>query len=960
MAERRTGPFNSQPRHGSDQRAVRAVPAHLRNLHQGYADKAALRELIQRSHEARHKETRQGFGNTELPAYKHKQEIVDVVEGYKASILGGATGSGKSTQVPQFLYEAGYDKIYVMVPRRVIADGLYDRLREEMAVHIPEEELDAAIGVMHGERNDTHDNNRIVIMTPNTFVRAGSDIEAQHADKKVAIIADEMHEANVYTEIAAGVGLKSVQEHENWRFVAMSATQNEAVLQQPLSQVNQGIVPSIHIEGRPFELEWDENPEQFVWDAYTQECEDVAKSMIFTSGKKEIDHVIEQTRNALEAREPGSSQKVVFRKLHGELTEREISHINDPVPDGYRLVIVSSPAGMSGITIPGVTHVISDGTINRSELDDDDVSGLRRNYLSKAGIIQQFGRAGRDVPGGKGILVRPTMVEEDKIRAQGNEVEIEAMPYQSFEEREEFEPPEIYSANLSEIVLSVANLGMSFAEINEYLPHKVAQSEIIKAEQNLLRLGAIDTDGKITSTGKEMSKFPIRPELSRGLVEAMKQKRPLLHMARLALIVSAVGAGGTQEFRQKDATAWKNLLRDTTTDDMIAQLDIMTATVGRDEGGRILADVDFDESGGGFLRGYDLSYKKIKQSQKVARKVLRTFGVNPRNIVHSAPTSDEEMLLREDIAVGMLDFVYKRKNAVPDRYGKTYYSNIHASGDETKARFLSARSVTSPAPEMLVGFPRWFMSRGRKGDVKHEVIEQTMPVTTEMIGRYALAADLVRMVHTGARVEGDAIVERTQAMFGSIAVGDPVSSNEKLFVISENAQQMMIEQVLQHQGSAQRALREVANELALYTRAIPPNVLASYVRDDAPEFVTDESIEKLLRVYAERTTSISHVDQLLREHIYQKNIGIERYLTNEDREYLQKCSPQQVEFPGGGMVKVYNRDSAARTPFITLPPRMLARIGQLKRMHTAGGLTLPDGREILIQRKDSFISAAQL
>lgn len=89
MAERRTGPFNSQPRHGSDQRAVRAVPAHLRNLHQGYADKAALRDLIRRSTEARLKETRQGLGNTELPAYKHKQEIVDVVEGYKASILGG-------------------------------------------------------------------------------------------------------------------------------------------------------------------------------------------------------------------------------------------------------------------------------------------------------------------------------------------------------------------------------------------------------------------------------------------------------------------------------------------------------------------------------------------------------------------------------------------------------------------------------------------------------------------------------------------------------------------------------------------------------------------------------------------------------------------------------------------------------------------------------------------------------
>ena len=960
MGERRKGPFNSQPRHGSDQRAVRAVPAHLRNLHQGYADRAALRELVARRTEARLKETQQGFGNTELPAYKHKQEIVDVVDSYKASILGGATGSGKSTQVPQFLYEAGYDKVYVMVPRRVIADGLYDRLRAEMVTHIPEDELDTAIGVMHGERNDTHDNNRIVIMTPNTFVRAGSDIETQHADKKVAIIADEMHEANVYTEIAAGVGLKSVQEHENWRFVAMSATQNEAVLQQPLAQVNRGIVPSIHIEGRPFELEWEEDSEVFAWDAYTRECRDVAKAMIFTSGKKEIDHVIEQTRNALEAHEPGSASRVVFRKLHGELTEREISHINDPVPDGYRLIIVSSPAGMSGITIPGVTHVISDGTINRSELDEDDVSGLRRNYLSKAGIIQQFGRAGRDVPGGKGILVRPTMVEEDKIRAQGNDVEIEAMPYQSFEEREEFEPPEIYSANLSEIVLSVANLGMRFAEINEYLPHKVAQSEIIKAEQNLLRLGAIDMDGKITSTGKEMSKFPIRPELSRGLVEAMKKRRPLLHMARLAIITSAAGAGGVQEFRRKDEAAWKGLLRDSTTDDMIAQLDIMTAAIGGKDSGRVLADADIDEEAGWFVANYDLSYKKIKQSQKVARKILKAFDINPRNIVHGTASSDEEMLLREDVAVGMLDFVYTRKNKNPDRYGKTYYSNIHASGNEAKERFLSERSVTSPPPELLIGFPRWFMSRNRKGDVKHEVIEQTMPVSAEMIGRYAVAADLVRMVHTGARVEGDVVVERTQAMFGSMAVGEPVSSNEKFFVISESAQEMMVEQVLQHQGSAQRALREVANELAVYAQAVPPAVLVEFIRDDAPEFVTDESIEKLIRVYAERTTSISHVDQLIREHIYQKNIGIERYLTNEDREYLRKCSPQEIEFSDGGIAKVYNQDDVSRTPYVMLPRRMLARIGQLKSMWLAGDLTLPDGREILIKRKDTLISAAQL
>lgn len=959
MGERRqNGPFNKQPRHGSDQRGVRTVPA-FDHLHQSARDKRDLRELLQRRFEAQRKAL-YGIGNRELPAYKHKSEIVDVVENYKASILGGETGSGKSTQVPQFLYEAGYDKIYVMVPRRVIADGLYDRLREEMAAHIPEDQLDNAIGVMHGERSDTHQDNRIVIMTPNTFVRAGNDIEAEYADKKVAVIADEMHEANVYTEIAAGVGLKAVEQHDGWRFIAMSATQNETVLQRPLSQVNHGIVPSVHIEGRPFDLEWEENPDDFVWDVYVRECESVEKTMIFTSGKAEIDHVIEQTRAALEAREQGSSHRVVFRKLHGELTEREIAHINDPVPDGYRLIIVSSPAGMSGITIPGVTRVISDGTINRSELDEDDVSGLRRHYLSRAGIIQQFGRAGRDVPGGKGHLARPTMIEEDKIRAKGQKIEEEAMPFQTFEEREEFEPPEIYSANLSEIVLSVANLGLRFADINAYLPHKVAQSEIIKAEENLFRLGALDSNGNITQIGQGMSKFPIRPELSRGLVEAMRRKRPLLHMVRLALITSAVGSGGVQDYRQKGQLGWKRLIRSTTTDDMIAQLDILTTPIDREDTTHILADADLDYEAAWFIQGNDLSYKKLKQTQKVARKILRSFGITPAHIVHGVASPDEEALLRDDIATGMLDFVYERQEDKPDRYGKTHYRNIHASSEEHKTRVLSERSITRPAPKLLVGFPRWFITRNRKGDVKHEVVEQTMPVPQEVIARHALAAQLTRVVHTGARIEGDKVVERAQTMFGTIQIGEPVSTDERSPIISEVAQKVMVDRVLNLQGSGQRALREVANELALYQESIPPQDLTKLLREDAPELITDKSIEKLIRLYAERTTSVSRVDQLIRDHMYSKNIGIDRYFTPANRKYLQQCALQEVVLSNGHVLTVQYLQDASRTPYVTVPPRMLDKLGKLKNMQIKNELSLPDGREILIKRGDSYVGVEAL
>src|SRR5690606_27097677 len=117
--------------------------------------------------------------------------------------------------------------------------------------------------------------------------------------------------------------------------------------------------------------------------------------------------------------EAGSSEKVVFRILHSQLSKVELSHLNDPVPEGHRLVIVATPAGMSGITIEGLTLVITDGTINRQELDDENYGGLVRHYLSKAEIIQQIGRAGRDVAGGIGIVAKPTMVIEDMLRKKG-------------------------------------------------------------------------------------------------------------------------------------------------------------------------------------------------------------------------------------------------------------------------------------------------------------------------------------------------------------------------------------------------------------------------------------------------------------------------------------------------------------------------------------------------------------
>ena len=585
MVERMNGrgPYMRRT-HGSERRGVTPVP----DLHfaaqrrQSRADKELIiAKMLQRE---RNTNTPEKFslGNHELPAFQHKSELLANIDAYKAVIVGGETGSGKSTQLPQYLYEAGYDMTIMLVPRRIIADGLGERIREELTSQIADIDAEEVVGIIHGERVERHENNKILVMTPNTFIKMEKDLRTIYGDKKLAIVADEVHEANLFTEIAVGVAAMSVRDQDGWRLVAASATHNAETLQGPFQRLNDGFVPTVEIQGRPFSVELREESELTPMQAYARDAHEHKKAMIFTSGKKEIQHIIDETRRELDLIEKGLSDTVIFRILHGELTEAELSHVDDPIPEGHRLVVVSSPAGMSGITIPGVTYVATDGTINRSELDEDRASGLRRCYLSKAGITQQIGRAGRDVPGGVGVLCEPVMIRQKNQRvsqqSQSDKEMTGGMPYVPFTERTEHEPAEIYSTNLSRIVLSVATLGYSFAELNEYIPHRVKQESIINAEEVLARLGALDDDALITELGKGMDKFPVTPELARGLYEANGLGRSLQHMARAAFIAAAVDVGGLQDYTADETVARvrKQIIRHTTDDDFIAQLDLMT------------------------------------------------------------------------------------------------------------------------------------------------------------------------------------------------------------------------------------------------------------------------------------------------------------------------------------------------------------------------------------------------
>jgi HrpA-like RNA helicase len=927
MSERIYGSAPSPRRgnpHGSSRRGLVAHAPNLESQRtQSYLDKQKQIENFRRPHEEQVLEPRAlDLGNKELPAYAKKQEFQKSVQENKITIVTGPTGSGKSTQGVQYLIESGYDHTYALVPRQIIADNLGDRLRVELREHYGEA-ADSMVDIIHGDRAERSANSVATVMTPETFLRMEKDIREMKADKNIVIFNDEIHEQDLYTEIALASSIAAVDEYEGWHAVLASATMDESFIQAAYQEVNEKRdVPVVKIEGRPHPIATSERPDINAMEAYLEIGEDHEKLMIFTRGDKQINHIIKETTKMLEAREKGSSKNVVFRKLISTLTTNARRHVfTDPVPEGSRLAIVSTPAGMSGITFAGCTGVIVDGVVNRKELNDYGIEGLISRYASKAEITQMFGRAARDVGGGVGMLVKPTTIIDDSLRARGIEVDTPELEYKTFDERVEYPPAQIYNDNLSGVTLRVAHLQKRLTNLNPYLRNKVELSDILKAEQNLSHLGALQNSYEISELGEAMDRYPLTPELSRGLVEATQPGRTLIHMARAALTLAAIDVGGLQDFTKKDGRAWEKLIRSSSHDDFIAQLDIMTAIQDQENFEKVAHD-------------YDLQPHKVEQVAKTVRKIFKILNIRADNLVFTTPKSEEEDLLRDDFTPGMIDLVYEKSGR---RRRIQQYQHILGNEGSTQ-REISDRSVASEeVHDYIAGFPRWYISHTRQGDQLHEIIDRTLIVKPEVVARYAAKIPgMLRAESLQPRIDGGRVVEQEQLRFGSIIVGEQVPSMHD--VIPEESRKLLEERVLQKPGIAQQALREIADELDWFEKTIPKNELDKLKNSDAPKLITDESIRQLIHEKTALTRDMHVIDELLVAHIYSKNISIQKYYDQDILNELRTRSPKIVTI-GKSFVDVYYDNGQ---PYIT-------RVGAIQRQAPLSDFYLPDGREILVQ-----------
>ncbi|MFA4944259.1 MAG: ATP-dependent helicase HrpB [Lentisphaeria bacterium] len=407
-------------------------------------------------------------------------------------ILAAPTGSGKSTQVPQFLLDspAVAGRILVLQPRRLAARLLAERVAFERGG-----EAGGEVGYQTRFENRVGEGTRLRFITegilPRLLLR---DPELRDVG---AVVFDEFHERSLATDLSLAL-VRGLQQgaRPDLRLVVMSATLDLAGLRDYLPGA-----ALLQSAGRtfPIELRYQPRlPRQEAWDAAAAALAQLLAAgatgdvLIFMPGVHEI------RRTVAACQERGGPGLLVL-PLYGDLPPEQQRQVMAPAPAGVRKVIVATNIAETSLTIPGIRHVIDAGLARIQRFDA--VRGFNTLFIepiSRAAADQRAGRAGREAAG---ICIRLWSQLEQNHRHS----------------REE---PEIRRIDLAEAVLQTRLLG--FADPAAFpWPEPPPAAAVSAAVALLGDLGALAGPGlAVTTAGQQMAAFPTHPRLARFLLAA--------------------------------------------------------------------------------------------------------------------------------------------------------------------------------------------------------------------------------------------------------------------------------------------------------------------------------------------------------------------------------------------------------------------------------------------------------
>ncbi len=453
--------------------------------------------------------------DTPLPIDAVLDELARTLAGGNAAVLVAPPGAGKTTRVPLALLDAPWlknRKIIVLEPRRIAA-----RASAERMAHTLGERVGETVGYRVRFGSKVSRATRIELVTEGIFSR--QILDDPELTGVAAVLFDEFHERSLDADLGlalardAQVGLR-----EDLRILVMSATLDGARVAKLL-----GDAPVIASEGRAFPVETrylgrraDAPLERQMADAVAMALRaDPGSVLAFLPGAAEI----RRTQNFLGERVHDASIEIVplLGALDAAVQDRAIA----PARQGQRKVVLATSIAETSLTIEGVRIVVDSGVARVPRYEPDiGLTRLETVRASRAAVDQRRGRAGRTEPG---VCYR--LWDEPQTAS--------LVAYTQ---------PEILSADLSSLVLDLAQWGVSDPSALAFLDSPPAPA-LKEARSLLAELGALDGDGRITAEGKSLRALALPPRLARMIVDSHRLGAGE-DAAEIAAVLTERGLGG--------------------------------------------------------------------------------------------------------------------------------------------------------------------------------------------------------------------------------------------------------------------------------------------------------------------------------------------------------------------------------------------------------------------------------
>ena len=449
----------------------------------------------------------------DLPVSQRRQEILEAIRDNQVVVIAGATGSGKTTQIPKMCLELGRTSIAHTQPRRIAARAVAERIAEELKV-----ELGGLVGYQVRFTDKASADTKVKVMTDGILLNAMQ--RHRNLEPYDTIIIDEAHERSLNIDFLLGYLKQLLPKRPDLKVIVTSATIDPESFSKHFNDA-----PIIEVSGRTFPIEVryrttardaddDSDPdEQTTASDYLDgivnaldelKDEPDGDTLVFLSGESEIRDAQEAIEGRVTSGALGKGVEVL--PLYGRLSSAEQHRVfeTSKMAGLRRRIILATNVAETSLTIPNIKYVIDAGTARISRYSPRaKVQRLPIEAISKASANQRAGRAGRTSPG---VVIR-LYSEED------------------FESRPEFTDPEILRTNLASVILQAAQLGLGDIAAFPFLQSPDARG--IKDGLGLLgELGAVkDPKGKtveLTKVGRDLARLPIEPRFGRMLLESKK------------------------------------------------------------------------------------------------------------------------------------------------------------------------------------------------------------------------------------------------------------------------------------------------------------------------------------------------------------------------------------------------------------------------------------------------------